>query len=75
MVVLIVFLLFAGCAPERMMATIVISDSDSEFERDVQEATRWSLMTVAPVGHPSILDILQFDWYAQITNFIPGHVQ
>ena len=31
-----------------MMAAIVISDSDSEFERDVQEATRRSLMTVAP---------------------------
>ena len=30
------------------MAAIVISDSDSEFERDVQEATRRSLMTVAP---------------------------
>ena len=30
-----------------MMATIVISDSDSEFERDVQEVTRRSLMTVA----------------------------
>ena len=32
------------------MAAIVISDSDSdsEFERDVQEVTRWSLMTVVP---------------------------
>ena len=30
------------------MAAIVISDSDSEFKRDVQEATRRSLMTVAP---------------------------
>ena len=32
------------------MAAIVVydSDSDSEFEQDVQEATRWSLMTVAP---------------------------
>ena len=30
------------------IATIVISDSDSEFARDVQEATRRSLMTVAP---------------------------
>ena len=29
------------------MAAIVISDSDSEFERDVQEATGRSLMTVA----------------------------
>ena len=37
-------------ALERMIAAIVISDSDSdlEFERDVQEATRLSLMTVAP---------------------------
>ena len=32
------------------MAAIVVydSDSDSEFEQDVQEATRRSLMTVAP---------------------------
>ena len=32
------------------MAAIVISDSDSdsEFKQDVQEATRRSLMTVAP---------------------------
>ena len=32
------------------MAAIVISDSDSdsEFEQDIQEATRQSLMTVAP---------------------------
>ena len=36
--------------PERMMGAIVISnsDSDSEFEQDVQEATRQSLITVAP---------------------------
>ena len=30
------------------MVVIVISDSDSKFERDVQEATRRLLMTVAP---------------------------
>ena len=30
------------------MVAIVISDSDSEFEQDVQEATRQLLMTVAP---------------------------
>ena len=30
------------------MVVIVISDSDSKFERDVQEATRQSLMTLAP---------------------------
>lgn len=32
------------------MAAIAISnsDSDSEFERDIKEATRQSLMTVAP---------------------------
>ena len=49
LVVLIIFPLFADARlHERMMAAIVISDSDSEFERDVQEATRWLLMTVAP---------------------------
>ena len=39
-----------GGSPERMMAVIVISnsDSDSEFERDVQEVTRQSLMIEAP---------------------------
>ena len=32
-----------------MVATVISdSDSDSEFERDVQEATRWLLITVAP---------------------------
>ena len=31
------------------MAAIVISDSDSEFERDIQEATRRSLMTSGTV--------------------------
>ena len=29
------------------MAAIMISNSDSEFERDIQEVTRRSLMTVA----------------------------
>ena len=29
------------------MAAIVVSDSDYKFELDIQEATRWSLMTVA----------------------------
>ena len=40
---------FPSLADARLMAAIVISDSDSdsEFERDIQEATRQSLMTVA----------------------------
>lgn len=41
---------FCLCAPEHMMVTTVISDSDSdsEFKQDIQEATRCSLITVAP---------------------------
>ena len=41
---------FRWRAAERMIAAIAISDSDtdSEFEQDIQEATRRLLMTVAP---------------------------
>ena len=48
------------------MAATVISDLDSKFEQDVQEATRQSLMTVArsPVRYAVqiVKSLLGFPW-------------